>query len=105
MSGSLVLLKHGARLQRCGGRAALQDVVIETGELLSYVLGRPPPGASVLHREQFGAEVVEPQHVGTGVVVSPAVPDTGQTNTCEPTGAGGPEPGNQSARACVCVCV
>lgn len=37
-----MLLKHGAVLQRLGGRAVLEDVVIETSQLLSYVLGTPP---------------------------------------------------------------
>ena len=69
----LILLKHGAVLQRLGGRAVLQDVAIETSELLSRVLGTPPSRATILHGKQLGAEVVEPQHVGVGVVLSPVV--------------------------------
>lgn len=70
---ALVLLKHGAVSQRLGGRAVLEDVVIETSELLSHVLGTPPSRAPVLHGKQLGAQVVEPQHVRVGVVVTPVV--------------------------------
>lgn len=44
---------------------------METSELLSCVLGTPP--CPVLHRKQLGAQVVEPQHVGVGMVVTPVV--------------------------------
>lgn len=71
-----ILLKHGAVLQHLGGRAVLEDVVIETSERLSHVLGTPPSWAPVLHGKQLGAQVVEPQHIGMGVVVTPVVSET-----------------------------
>ena len=71
-----ILLKHGAVLQRLSGGAVLEDVVIETSELLSHALGAPPSRAPVLHGKQLGAQVVEPQHVGMGVVVTPVVSET-----------------------------
>ena len=72
----LILLKHGAALQRFSSRAVLEDVVIETSELLSHVLGSLPSCSPVLHRKQLGAQVVEPQHVGMGVVVTPVITET-----------------------------
>lgn len=71
----LVLLEHGAALQRLCGWTVLEDIVIETSQLLSHVLGSPPPWAAVLHRKQLGAKVVEPQYVGMRVVSSPVIPD------------------------------
>lgn len=71
-----ILLKHGAVFQHLSGRAVLEEVVIETSELLSYVLGAPPSWATVLHGKQLRAQVVKPQHVGVGVVVTPVVSDT-----------------------------
>lgn len=68
-----MLLKHGAGPQRVGGRAVLEDVVMETGELLSQALVAPPSQAPVLHGEQLGAQVAQPQHVGVGVVVTPVI--------------------------------
>ena len=60
-------------MQNLCGRAVLEDVVIETGECLSHVLGAPPSFASVLHGEQLGAQVVEPKHIGVGLVGAPVV--------------------------------
>lgn len=68
-----VLLKHGAGLQSLGGRAAPEDVSMETSQLLVHGLESPSLDAPVLHGEQFGAQVVEPQHVGAGVVGTPVV--------------------------------
>lgn len=75
MFSAHILLKHGAVLQHLGGRAVLEDVVIETSERLSHVLGTLPC-PPVLHGKQLGTQVVEPQHVGMGVVVTPVVSET-----------------------------
>lgn len=60
-------------MQRLCGGAVLEYVVMETGELLSHVLDAPPSYPPVLHTQQLGAQVVEPQHVGVGLVVCPVV--------------------------------
>lgn len=76
-----ILLKHGAVLQCLGCRAVLEDVVIETSELLSHVLGGPPSHPPVLHGEQLGAQVVEPQHVGMRLVAAPVITDNRRNNS------------------------
>lgn len=68
-----VLLEQRAGLQSLCGRAAPEDVVIETSQLLVHGRESPSPEAPVLHGEQLGAQVVEPQHVGAGVVGTPVV--------------------------------
>lgn len=68
-----VLLKQRAVLQRLCGRAVLEDVVIETSQLLAHVVGSPSLVAPVLHGKQFGTQVVQPQHVSMGVVRAPVV--------------------------------
>lgn len=67
------LPKHRAVLQSVCGGAVLEDVVIETGQFLSRILGAPPPWTLVLHWKQLRAQVVEPQHVGARVVAAPLV--------------------------------
>lgn len=68
-----LLLKQRAVLQRLCGRAVLEDVVIETSQLLAHVLGRFSFVAPVLHGKQFGTQVVEPQHISMGFVGAPVV--------------------------------
>lgn len=68
-----VLLKQRAGLQGLSGRAAPEDVVMETSQLLVHDLESPSLEAPILHGEQFGAQVVDPQHVGAGVVGTPVV--------------------------------
>lgn len=77
----VVLLEHGAGSQRLGGRAVLEDVAMETRELISHGLEAPPSRAPVLHGEQLGAQVMEPQHVGVGVVVTPVISEDRHTHT------------------------
>lgn len=74
------LLEQGAAPQRLGGRAKLEHVAVETGELLSHVPAAFPSRASVLHGQQLGAQVVEPQHVGVRLVGAPVVPEATAKN-------------------------
>lgn len=68
--------EEGAVPQRLRGRAVLKDAVVEASERLAVVLGRLPSRGAVLHGQQLGAQVVQPQHVGVGVVVAPLVPES-----------------------------
>lgn len=67
--------EEGAVVQRLRGRAVLKDALVEATERLAGVLGRLPSCCAVLHRQQLGAQVMQPQHVGVGVVVVPVVPE------------------------------
>lgn len=71
--GALPLLKDG--LQHLCGRSTLEDLVLEMGKGLSEGPDGLPPRTAILHGEELPAEIVEPQHVGVGVEVSPVVPE------------------------------
>lgn len=66
--------EQGADPQRLCGRVVLKDALVEAAERLAGVLGRLPSSGAVPHGQQLGAQVMQPQHVGVGVVVAPIVP-------------------------------
>lgn len=68
-------LEEGAVPQRLRGRAVPKDALVEAAERRAGVLGRLPPCGAVPHGQQLGAQVMQPQHVGVGVVVAPVVPE------------------------------
>lgn len=67
--------EEGAVPQRLRGRAVLKDALVEAAERLAGVLGCLPSRGAVLHGQQLGAQVMQPKHVGVGVVVAPVVPE------------------------------
>lgn len=76
MPGALSLLKNG--LQHVCGRSTVQDVVLEMGKCLFERLDALPLGAAILHGKELPAQIVEPQHVGVGVVLSPVISEITQ---------------------------
>lgn len=81
MQGALLLFEHAAGLQNLCGRSILEDVVSELDEPLFYRLDSLPSCAAILHEKELGAQIVKPQHVGVGVVVSPVVSEITQLGT------------------------
>lgn len=73
VQGALLLLEHAAGSKHLCGRAILEDVVAELDERHFKRLGGLPSCAAVFHRKELRAKIVQPQHVGVGVVVSPVV--------------------------------
>ena len=60
-------------LQSFCGRAVLQQVVTDVGEFLAALFAPSTSWTTVLHGEQLGAQVVEPQDVRVRLVVIPLV--------------------------------
>lgn len=79
--GALSLLKNGAGLQHFCGRSVHDNAVLELGECVFNGFDGLPSGAAIPHRKKLGAQIVEPQHVGVGVVVSPVVSEIAQPGT------------------------
>ena len=65
-------MEQRAVQQDLHGRGVVEDRVEEAGEVLPGLLG-PPALPAVPHPQQLGAQVVQPQHVGVGLVGAPLV--------------------------------
>ena len=66
-------LEQATVVQYVRGRSEGEDIVVETLQVQPGLLDAPPPSTLIGHSQQLGAQVVEPQHIGVGLVVTPLV--------------------------------